>query len=195
VLSVRVLDTPDALGQFQNRHVQVVATESSGVLLLMFPTHAAVGYLAGTYSRYPLALLALGSVLPDLVDRPLFWLGLASHSHTVGHSALLAVPVSVLAVALVGSRGIALAVGWLGHLAGDMLNVATTAGPAHAPTFVLFPLVDPEGGQTLTTFVFSPPLLATPHIVHPAVLAAEVVVLAWALAVGVRAAWRRPATE
>jgi hypothetical protein len=164
-----------------------VATERPVVLLLLFPTHAAVGYLAGSYSRYPLVFLALGSVLPDLVDRPLLWVGLAPHSHTVGHSALLAVPVSALAVALFGSRGVALAGGWLGHLAGDLLNVATTAGPTHAPTFVLFPLVDPEGGQTLTTLVFSPPLLDTPHIVHPAVLAAEVAVVAWAVVVGARA--------
>jgi len=161
----------------------------------MFPTHAAVGYLAGTYSRYPLALFVLGSVLPDLVDRPLLWLGLASHSHTVGHSALLAVPVSVAVVVLFGARGTALAVGWLGHLAGDLLNVATTAGPTYAPPFVLFPLVDPEGGQNLTTIAFSPPLLETPHIVHPAVLAVEVAVVAWALLVGARAAWRRTTTE
>lgn len=151
------------------------------MLLLLFPTHAAVGYLAGARCRYPVAVVLAGAVLPDLVDRPLLWLGLAAHSHTVGHSLFVAVAVSVVAVSLAGRRGVGLGVGWFAHLAGDLLNVAATAGPARAPTFVLFPFVEPVGGQRLPTVVFSVPGLS-PHYVSPVVLVAELGVLAWALA-------------
>jgi hypothetical protein len=154
------------------------------VLLLLFPTHAAVGYLAGTQFRYPVAAVLAGAVVPDLVDRPLLWLGLASHSHTVGHSALVAVPAAALAW-LYGPRGVGLAVGWLLHLAGDVVNVATTAGPTRALTFVLFPLVDPVGGQRLPTVAVSVPFIS-PHYVSPVVLVAELAVLVWALLVAVR---------
>ena len=155
------------------------------MLLLLFPTHAAVGYLAGTHSRYPVAAVVAGAILPDLVDRPLLWLGLAGHSHTVGHSLLVALPVSATLAWLVGPRGASLGLGWLSHLAGDVVNVATTAGPARAPTFVLFPLVDPVGGQRLPTVAFSVPFIST-HYVSPVVLVAELAVLAWALLVAVR---------
>lgn len=161
------------------------------MLLLMFPTHAAIGYIAGRVTQFSVAFFLLGSILPDIIDRPLSWIGLTGHAHTIGHSVLLAVPFATIAIVFLDARAIAVGLGWLGHLAGDLVNVATTAGPANAPTFILYPLVDPVGGQSFATVAFSPPLLGTPHIVHPVVLVAEIGLLGGALlSVSGREWWR-----
>lgn len=160
--------------------------ESPGLLLVMFPTHVAIGYLAGFYSRYPVAAFSVGSVLPDLFDRPLFWLGVAPHSHTVGHSLFVAVPVSVVLIHRFGLPGVAVGVGWFVHAAMDVLNVLTTDGPARAPYFVLYPLSIPEGSPSFAAVTFTIPGIGLTHTVNPALLVVEAVVVCWMLAVVAR---------
>lgn len=158
------------------------------MLHLLFPTHLAVGYLAGAYSRFPVAYLVLGSALPDVVDRPLYWLGLTPFTHTVGHSLAVAVPACAVAVALFGRRGVAFAIGWLLHVATDFLNVLTTRGLSATPYYVLY-LGPPPAEREAVAFdavTVSLPFTGISHTAHPVVLLLEVVLLCWAAAVLLR---------
>lgn len=98
------------------------------------PTHA--GVLA----------LALGTQLPDLVDKPLAWVfHVTPTGYSVAHSAFVAVPLGLALVALAASRGrpavgAALSVGWWSHLAGDVLFGLALRNP-YAFDRVLWPLV------------------------------------------------------
>jgi hypothetical protein len=109
------------------------------------------------------AWLLAGTVLPDLVDKPLYYglvlatgrraaeLGLVSGTRTFGHT--LAATLAVLAVALVARRRAALmlALGMLTHLGldelGDVINLglpaASHGGTSGPPTLaaILFPLL------------------------------------------------------
>lgn len=156
------------------------------MLALMFPSHVAMGYLIGVLSRYPIAYLVLGSALPDLIDRPLYWLGLTPLPHTIGHSLFVAVPVSLVAIYLLGDRGIAFAIGWLVHLATDVLNVLTTQGPARAPYYVLYPLERPTGQLDLWTYTIALPVTDITHTVHPGLFTLELVILGAATALVLR---------
>ena len=73
--------------------------------------HAAVGYLLlslgsrasgrGPPSTPAVLALLFGTQLPDLVDKPLSWeFDLFPSGYAVGHSALVAVPVGLLVLAL-----------------------------------------------------------------------------------------------
>ncbi len=156
------------------------------MLHLMFPTHAAVGYLLGTYSRFPVAYLVAGSVLPDVVDRPLYWLGVTPFSHTVAHSLVVAVPVCVLLSTLFGRRGLAVSIGWLFHLLTDFLNVLTSQGLSATPYYVLYLSATPAETTSEVGLTVGLPATDLTHTLHPAVLAAELAVLAWATVVFVR---------
>lgn len=152
------------------------------MLHLTFPTHLAVGYLLGVYSRFPVAALVLGSALPDLVDRPLYWLGLTPFTHTVAHSIAVAVPAGLVLTRLFGQRGAALSLGWLAHVGTDFLNVATSQGLSATPYYVLYlspPPADREAFETVTIVL---PATDVTHTLHPIVLALEVAVLGWAVA-------------
>ncbi|MDG5760143.1 hydrolase [Natronococcus sp. A-GB1] len=151
------------------------------MLHLTFPTHLAMGYLLGVYSRFPVAYLVVGSALPDLVDRPLYWLGLTPFTHTVAHSIAVAVPASLVLTRLFGRRGAALSLGWLLHIGTDFLNVATTQGLSTTPYYVFFlgpPSDEREAFETVTIVL---PVTDVTHTLHPVVLALEVAVLGWAV--------------
>jgi len=118
--------------------------------------HLAVGYLL--YSpvvhvwqhRRPEGLsvivLAFATQLPDLVDKPLSWLfGVFPQGYSVGHSALFAVPITVVAIVIAARRGrtsvgVAFAVGHWSHLGADVF-VATLFGNTYTIERVLYPLV------------------------------------------------------
>jgi hypothetical protein len=77
-------------------------------------------------------VLAVGAVLPDLVDKPLAWqFGLFETGYAVAHSAFVAVP-AVLAVAVLARRrgagvaGGAFGVGYLLHLVGDVVPASVS---------------------------------------------------------------------
>ena len=156
------------------------------MLHLMFPTHLALGYLLGIYSKLPVAYLVLGSILPDIADRPLYWLGLAPSTHALGHSIAVAVPACALAIAVLGRGGVALAIGWLGHLLADFLNVVTTQGLAQTPYYVLY-VAPPENlHQTFPSVTIDFPLIDIGHTLHPLLLVSEVAVLCWTVAILLR---------
>lgn len=117
--------------------------------------HLAVGYLLyspavrlGT-GRPPdapaVALLVVGTQLPDVVDKSLAWVfHVVPHGYAVGHSVFVAVPVGLAAVLVAAYRGrlaagLAGAVGWWSHLAGDVLVGLATENP-YALARVLWPV-------------------------------------------------------
>lgn len=125
--------------------------------------HLAVGYLCYSalsrvaFDRSPgsgeAIAVAIGSQLPDLVDKPLaWWLDVLPSGLTLGHSLFAAVPGSVV-VFLIAIRarrpaiGVALAVGWLSHLPGDVLYPIALGGSAR-PGAVLWPLVPASPSPT-----------------------------------------------
>lgn len=149
------------------------------------PVHLAVGYLAYSGLRRaagerPAAAPALAAVvaaaIPELVDQPLYYaLGLSS-TRTLGHSLLVAVPVSL--AALVAARrlsvpdaaGTGFAVGYLAHPPADALW-PLVLGLEEELGFLLWPVIhSPEyagqkplfavGGTTVTTLWVELPLLA-----------------------------------
>lgn len=172
-----------------DRHVD---TRTSRVLqysqhtTMMFQTHVAVGYLLGAVGRLPMVAAVAGSAMPDLLDRPLCWVGPTSDEHTVGHSLLVAVPGSVVSVLLFGPRGVAFAVGWLVHIAGDILNVATGEGPRVAPSYVLYPLTREGSGDRFLRVSLPVPGIDATHTLNPAMLALELALTCWALVVCAR---------
>lgn len=106
--------------------------------------HAFVGYLAyslfsRTYFREPpgereALLVAFGSVLPDLIDKPLAWeFDVFSSGYALGHSILFAVPLAVAAGLLARARGdaragLAFGVGYLMHPVGDVVPTYVKGG-------------------------------------------------------------------
>jgi membrane-bound metal-dependent hydrolase YbcI (DUF457 family) len=123
--------------------------------------HLAVAYLLSTgYVRARLdrrirgesvLVLALGSQLPDLVDKPLGWyLGVLPSGRSLGHSLLFVVPVAVLCYALarrLGRReaGAVFGIGMLSHTLTDALPALWGPGSAN---HLLWPLLPTpyEGG-------------------------------------------------
>jgi len=119
--------------------------------------HLAVGYLFYSggvhlwYRRPPtesaVFVLALATQLPDLVDKPLAWsFRVLPHGLSLAHSLVFAVPFLAV-VALVADRygrrelGVAATVGYLSHLASDVLYGPLTGGRAN-PAFLLWPLIE-----------------------------------------------------
>lgn len=143
----------------------------------MFPWgHLAFGYLLFSplvrlwRRRGPEGLavvaLALGTQLPDLIDKPLSWVfHLTPSGYSVAHSVFVAVPVAGgVAVALTArgrsEAGVGFAVGYLSHLAGDVLLAVALRQP-YTVERVLWPAVTLPGyasepsavGRTLTYVV------------------------------------------
>lgn len=101
----------------------------------------------------PTLVLAVATQLPDLVDKPLSWgLGLFPAGYSVAHSVFVAVPVSGVALAVAarrdrGAAGVAFAVGYLAHLAGDVVSPVRSGGGLGVER-VLWPLVRLPGYET-----------------------------------------------
>lgn len=116
---------------------------------MLFPTHllvaAGIGWLSTRprvrrrlAARGPVAaapslsvpLLVVGAAFPDAIDKPLGTLGIVDVYQSVGHAALLA-PVAV-ALAARHRHGLAVAIGWVSHLALDALHMALNGRAADA---------------------------------------------------------------
>jgi hypothetical protein len=117
--------------------------------------HLAFGYLL--YSAYShlgtgrsprsdaVVILGIATQLPDLVDKPLAWsLAVLPSGHSLAHSLLSALPLSALALVLAhragrSDVGVAFAIGYLSHLAGDVIYpIAVGKDPFLG--FLLWPL-------------------------------------------------------
>ena len=130
--------------------------------------HLAVGYLAYSMWRRrrgerpgspEVSWLAVGTLLPDLVDKPLAWqFGLLESGRSLGHSLVVAaVVLGVLWVVLVPRVGrgsvVALAVGSLSHPLADLPWYGEHAlDPAYA-TYLVWPLLPPPPYETEGSFL------------------------------------------
>ena len=100
-------------------------------------------------SRAALLLLVFGALLPDLIDKPLAWhFGIFHTSYSIGHSVLLAIPASFVAVGLAvrfghPRLGIAFAVGYLSHLIGDLIPTYVREGNIPMER-VMWPVMETE---------------------------------------------------
>jgi hypothetical protein len=136
--------------------------------------------------------LAFATQLPDIVDKPLAWtFGVLPSGTSFAHSVFLAVPVATVAVLVaqrygVDSVGRAFGIGYLSHLAGDVLYPLVLTGGV-SPDYLLWPFVDqaaiePAGSLATTLRLLSQfgDFLATPWgVVY---LALELCLLGIALA-------------
>lgn len=133
------------------------------------PGHLALGYLAytairrvqsGAVPNAPQAVaLAVGTQLPDIVDKPLSWtVGLLPTGRSLSHSAFTATLVTMVAVKYADRNDrkrltSAFVIGYWSHLLGDLYS-AVGAGAAQTNWFFLWPVVPQQG------YVTSPSLLA-----------------------------------
>lgn len=120
-----------------------------------------IGHVAGAYILYSLYraendgigditvfALVLGSLFPDLVDKPLAWyIGILPTGRSLGHSFLFIIPVCVAAYLVTrrfqrGEWGIAFAIGAVSHLVLDALPVLWDAEASAG--FLLYPIVPIE---------------------------------------------------
>lgn len=89
------------------------------------PGHLAAAYFVGRGAA-PARLLpvALGALLPDLIDKPLLWLGFTPYGRTVGHSLLLWGSALLLWLALRRPQpwSSAILLGAFSHLAVDLID-------------------------------------------------------------------------
>lgn len=125
-------------------------------------THAIVAYIGFSLASHGFsrtapttretALVAVGALIPDLIDKPLAWqFGVLQGGRTLGHSIFIAVPLSVAAVVVAVRRGrprlgLAFAAGYLLHLPGDILPTYLATGELQIGT-LLWPLTDGGGSQ------------------------------------------------
>jgi hypothetical protein len=130
--------------------------------------HLAFGYVLysvcvhATWRRAPggtgALALAVATQLPDLIDKPLSWgLGVFPVGYAIGHSVFFAVIVSATAVAVASRRdrlptGVAVAVGYLSHLVGDVLSPLLAGGDLSVDR-LLWPLVSFSGYESDYGFV------------------------------------------
>ncbi|WP_144905684.1 metal-dependent hydrolase [Halobellus captivus] len=130
--------------------------------------HLAFGYVIYslgvhlTWRRAPggaeAVVVAIGTQAPDLIDKPLSWgLEVFPMGYAVGHSILFSLPLTAVAVWIArrydrAGIGIALAVGYLSHLAGDVLSPFLSGG-ALSFDRLLWPLVSFPAYETDHGFV------------------------------------------
>jgi hypothetical protein len=108
-------------------------------------------------------LLAIGTQFPDLIDKPLAWsIGVLPTGRTLGHSLLVAVPISIAASRLLPTgQGAAFTIGYGSHLAADALW-PVVEGQVGFLAFLLWPVlpsptyeVAPSFGAHLTAFTWT----------------------------------------
>ncbi|SEV92989.1 metal-dependent hydrolase [Halobacterium jilantaiense] len=103
-----------------------------------------------------LAALAVGTQLPDLVDKPLAWtFEVMPYGRAAAHSLLvLAAAAVVLAVLRSVSVGVPLLVGWAAHILGDVVY-PLAEGAVGDVTFLAWPLLalpEPAGDHGILAY-------------------------------------------
>jgi len=123
-----------------------------GHLAFAYLLHSSLVHL--WYRRRPtwpgVALVAIGSQVPDLIDKPLAWtLNVLPSGRSLGHSFILGTVIVVVVVALLRRyelRGWPFALGYYSHLLGDSIR-PLLGGRFHDLTFLLWPVFEAETGS------------------------------------------------
>lgn len=108
---------------------------------MLFGTHLIGGYIASRVSDMPVGLVVLGAALPDVIDKPLGILEIAPYYHSVGHSVLT---VLLLSLAAIRYRSIIpVLLGWSVHIFQDALHIFINRG-IEKTTFIFYPFMFPD---------------------------------------------------
>lgn len=120
---------------------------------VLFPTHAVVGWLVargvqptpasppdGVRLDRGIWWVVAGSLVPDLIDKPLGAVTPVT-LQSVAHSGLGAVVVAALVVGWRLPRGFLL--GWLGHLAADVVQLTANSRGGYAAQMLAWPAIRP----------------------------------------------------
>lgn len=159
---------------------------------MLFPTHLAAAYLLTLRGDLPPAWTVAGAALPDLLDKPLAMAGLSRLYHSVGHSGVVLLAVTVLGLAglatVIGPGGVgaghdpsrwrvgtAVWVGWASHLALDAVHMPLNGRPGDV-RFLLWPLVEHTPAVRLPPLEFAVHYAGTPAFVLEVIVWAAVVV-------------------
>ncbi|MDQ1262574.1 MAG: hypothetical protein QG575_1755 [Euryarchaeota archaeon] len=132
---------------------------------------------ARIFSGVSLAFLALGSMLPDVIDKPLGLIvfGSPSMGRTFAHTLLFLLLLSALCLHSLDIRFFSLALGVLIHLSLDFMW--------NSPETLLWPLLGPfPGGPLLDTMSYLQMILS--GLKNPGILIPEIVGLAYLIFLG-----------
>lgn len=118
------------------------------ILYSLASRHRLIGDdVANLHAGSVMALL-VGSLVPDIVDKPLAWhLNLLISGRSLAHSLLTVVPIAVVVILLArrydrGDWGVAIAVGAISHVLVDALSVLWN--PDSSAAFLLWPILSVE---------------------------------------------------
>jgi len=107
---------------------------------MYFFGHIGLTLLLGFMIFLPMVFLLMGSMLPDIIDKPLFFLGLAPSGRYIAHT-LLFVALSFVATWIITRKflsGLSLAFGVLMHLVGDATHFVPWLYPFVDYTFPVY---------------------------------------------------------
>lgn len=102
--------------------------------------------------------LAIGSLAPDLIDKPLAWeFGLVGSEYAIGHSVFFAVGLCSALFALAASRGrpgpaSGFACGYLMHLVGDVVPISIRRGELYVD-HLFWPVMRTGGAERHGSFL------------------------------------------
>ncbi len=130
--------------------------------------HLAVGYLLYSgYARWRLGeppraeatmVVVFGTLLPDLVDKPLAWtFGVLPTGRTLAHSVVIALPILVALYLWLrrsehGQLVVALGIGWLSHSVSDLPPEVLFGAYADA-SYLLWPILPSPTYETSPSFL------------------------------------------
>lgn len=108
---------------------------------MWLPAHIAIGYIIGKKTSLDTRWCVLGSVLPDLIDKTIGHMGVFPAYQTVSHSLLGLAVVTALLFGRYGPAMFAFYVGWVVHLAADVLQLTLNGRGDHALNMLGWPVL------------------------------------------------------
>lgn len=138
--------------------------------------HIGIGRaLSGPKARaLPVAVFCLGAMLPDVIDKPLYYAHLSefvSCTRTFGHTGLFAVAVAAVAFVTRSRSGIALAIGTATHPALDAFLDFFSPGPSSTWIAFSWPFLH----QRFSSYLFETPLDQLMALARVQVIACELI--------------------
>ena len=129
---------------------------------MLFPTHLLVAALLGRASRLSTPWLVVGAGIPDVVDKPLGILGVVELYHSIGHSVVVIVVLTPLALS--STAGLAVTIGWASHLLADGVHVLINGRP-EALLSLAWPVATPPDPLALPPGTFVGYYIGSPSFV------------------------------
>jgi len=136
---------------------------------VLFPTHIVAAYLLSLRWNSSPAWAVAGAALPDMIDKPIAMSGLYDLYHSIGHSGLVCLAVTLVGLGVLAlgrgptlrQVGPALWIGWASHLALDAVHMLFNGRPGDA-RFLLWPVVEHSPAVRLPPLEFAAHYVGTP---------------------------------